>query len=176
MEEALETLPKNRKLIAYYIGSGRGQLLYSIYQAAKKTGRDVFVYAIEKNPYPIQTIKKRIRENKWENKIKIVHTDIKDYEMEEKPDLFFSELLGGFGDNELSPECLYWAEKYLIILYRNITPETLCIPQNYISYIKPISYQEIHRQIEKNMRHCYYTTNYGSFFVDSFASQEAWRF
>jgi hypothetical protein len=29
--------------------------------------------------------------------------------MPEKPDIFLSELLGGFGDNELSPECLYWA-------------------------------------------------------------------
>lgn len=35
--------------------------------------------------------------------------------MSEHPDIIFSELLGGFGDNELSPECIKWAEKYVII-------------------------------------------------------------
>jgi len=35
--------------------------------------------------------------------VKIVKTDIKSMKFEEKPDIFFSELLGGFGDNELSP-------------------------------------------------------------------------
>lgn len=35
--------------------------------------------------------------------MKIVHTDIREYEMPEAPDVFLSELLGGFGDNELSP-------------------------------------------------------------------------
>ena len=29
---------------------------------------------------------------------------------QKKADLFVSELLGSFGDNELSPECLSWAE------------------------------------------------------------------
>ena len=45
----------------YYIGSGRGGLLFNVFAAAKKTQRKVFVYAIEKNLYPIQTIKKRLR-------------------------------------------------------------------------------------------------------------------
>ena len=57
------------------------------------------MYAIEKNPYPLQTIKKRIKENKWERFVKIVHTDVKDYEMTEPADIFLSELLGAFGDN-----------------------------------------------------------------------------
>ena len=32
--------------------------------------------------------------------------------MVEKSDILVSELLGSFGDNELSPECLDWSEKY----------------------------------------------------------------
>ena len=44
-------------------------------------------------------VKKRIKENKWERFVKIVHTDVKDYEMTEPADIFLSELLGAFGDN-----------------------------------------------------------------------------
>lgn len=43
--------------------------------------------------------------------MEIVQADIKEYVMPETPDLIFSELLGGLGDNELSPECVRWAEK-----------------------------------------------------------------
>lgn len=46
--------------------------------------------------------------------------------MPEAPDLIFSELLGGLGDNELSPECLRWAEKYLF-LYVEMQPLRLCL-------------------------------------------------
>jgi protein arginine N-methyltransferase 5 len=49
--------------------------------------------------------------------------------MPEHPDIFLSELLGGFGDNELSPECLFWAEKYIINYCRNIASDTICIPE-----------------------------------------------
>ena len=31
--------------------------------------------------------------------VEIVETDVKDYKMPEKPDIIFSELLGGIGDN-----------------------------------------------------------------------------
>lgn len=81
MEAALSKLPKDRTIIVYYIGCGRGGLLYGVFEAAKRTDSRVFVYAIEKNPYPIQTVKKRIKENKWEKQVKIIQTDIKDYEM-----------------------------------------------------------------------------------------------
>ena len=70
------------------------------------------VYCIEKNPFPLQTLRQRIARNKWGKFVEVVKTDIKDYKMPEEPDIIFSELLGGLGDNELSPECLRWAEKY----------------------------------------------------------------
>jgi len=37
--------------------------------------------------------------------------DVRDYDPIEKSDLLVSELLGSWGDNELSPECLDWSEK-----------------------------------------------------------------
>lgn len=47
------------------------------------------------------------------------------------PDLVVSELLGSFGDNELSPECL---DSITDIL----RPTTISIPQQYTSYIGEI--------------------------------------
>ncbi len=47
-------------------------------------------------------------------------------------DLMVSELLGSFGDNELSPECLDGAQKCL-------KPGGISIPQSYTSYIAPMA-------------------------------------
>ena len=44
-----------------------------------------------------------------------------------QPDIVVSELLGSFGDNELSPECLDGVTSFL-------KPTTINIPQSYISY------------------------------------------
>lgn len=43
-----------------------------------------------------------------------------------------SELLGSWGDNELSPECLDGAQEYL-------QPDGISIPQSYTSYLAPIT-------------------------------------
>lgn len=45
-----------------------------------------------------------------------------------QPDIIVSELLGSFGDNELSPECLDGVTPLL-------KPTTVSIPQTYTSYI-----------------------------------------
>lgn len=50
------------------------------------------------------------------------------------PDLVVSELLGSFGDNELSPECL---DSITDIL----RPTTISIPQQYTSYIGEILFR-----------------------------------
>ena len=39
--------------------------------------------------------------------------DMREWEPPEKADILVSELLGSFGDNELSPECLDGAQKFL---------------------------------------------------------------
>lgn len=41
--------------------------------------------------------------------MEIILADLKTFDPEWKADLIVSELLGSFGDNELSPECLGWA-------------------------------------------------------------------
>jgi type II protein arginine methyltransferase len=49
----------------------------------------------------------------WGNQVEVVHTDMRFWNPPEKCDLMVSELLGSFGDNELSPECLDGAQRLL---------------------------------------------------------------
>jgi hypothetical protein len=48
-------------------------------------------------------LKKRVKERHWKDSVTIIHANIREYSMPEHPDIFLSELLGGFADNELSP-------------------------------------------------------------------------
>lgn len=51
--------------------------------------------------------------NEWEDKVKLLHGDMRTLEVPEQADILVSELLGSFGDNELSPECLDGAMRFL---------------------------------------------------------------
>lgn len=49
----------------------------------------------------------------WGDAVTVVSSDMRDWSAPEKADILISELLGSFGDNELSPECLDGAQKFL---------------------------------------------------------------
>ena len=49
----------------------------------------------------------------WGEQVTVVSTDMRFWDAPEKADILVSELLGSFGDNELSPECLDGAQKFL---------------------------------------------------------------
>ena len=50
----------------------------------------------------------------------------------EAADILVSELLGSFGDNELSPECLDGAQRFL-------APDGISIPSSYTSFLAPLT-------------------------------------
>lgn len=50
----------------------------------------------------------------------------------EQADILVSELLGSFGDNELSPECLDGAQSFL-------KPDGISIPASYTSFLHPVT-------------------------------------
>lgn len=62
---------------------------------------------------------------------------MRDWEPPEKADVIISELLGSFGDNELSPECLRHAKDFL-------KEDGVCIPQNSVSYLAPLCSPSLH--------------------------------
>lgn len=49
----------------------------------------------------------------WGEAVTIVSSDMREWNAPEKSDIMVSELLGSFGDNELSPECLDGVQKFL---------------------------------------------------------------
>ena len=49
----------------------------------------------------------------WGDSVDIVAGDMRQCDLPVKVDLLVSELLGSFGDNELSPECLDGAQRLL---------------------------------------------------------------
>jgi hypothetical protein len=51
--------------------------------------------------------------NSWGSRVTVVSSDMRVWKAPEKCDILVSELLGSFGDNELSPECLDGAQRFL---------------------------------------------------------------
>lgn len=54
-----------------------------------------------------------LREEMWGEQVEVVSCDMREWVAPEKADIIVSELLGSFGDNELSPECLDGAQRFL---------------------------------------------------------------
>lgn len=53
------------------------------------------------------------RDTEWAGAVRLVFGDMRVITPPEKADILVSELLGSFGDNELSPECLDGANRFL---------------------------------------------------------------
>jgi protein arginine N-methyltransferase 5 len=64
-----------------------------------------------------------------------------------------SELLGSFGDNELSPECLDGAQRFL-------KPDGISIPSSYTSFIQPITASKLHNDIKAHKDIAHFETAY----------------
>ncbi|KAL0679908.1 hypothetical protein Bca4012_007889 [Brassica carinata] len=92
------------------VGAGRGPLVRASLQAAEETDRKLKVYAVEKNPNAVVTLHNLVKMEGWEGMVTIISCDMRFWTAPEKADILVSELLGSFGDNELSPECLDGAQ------------------------------------------------------------------
>jgi len=101
-------------------------------RAAATTQRSVLVYAVEKNPNAVITLQNMKVSENWGDSVTIVASDMRHWQAPVKADMLVSELLGSFGDNELSPECLDGAQQYL-------ASGGISIPQNYTSFLTPIT-------------------------------------
>ena len=75
-------------------------------RAAEQSQRRVRILAVEKNPNALVTLQRMHHALGWKDKVTIVASDMRDFRPDEKADILVSELLGSFGDNALSPECL----------------------------------------------------------------------
>lgn len=142
----LDMVPDEEKetktIILMIVGAGRGPLIRSALNASVNTNRKMKILAVEKNPNAIVTLSCLIRDLWPEKDIELIAKDMRKIELEEKVDILVSELLGSFGDNELSPECLDGT--------RHLLKETgISIPSNSKSYIQPIMTKRNYGKIQK---------------------------
>lgn len=158
---ALLDMPKSHVHVAV-AGAGRGPLVEKTLSAATAVGKTVHIYAIEKNASACIHLARR-KEFEWTpeilsanstnsiSSVDIVHTDLRTWRPPTnapRVHLIVSELLGSFGDNELSPECLDALD----------TPEVLdpkcgvIIPQEYAAWFTPVMSPELYKRAS-NFKH-----------------------
>jgi len=130
IEAALLDLPAEGPVTLMVVGAGRGPLVRAALRASETAKRDLRVFAVEKNPNAIITLKNTVISERWLN-VTVIQGDMRSWKTDERADILVSELLGSFGDNELSPECLDGAQEFL-------KPGGISIPSEYTSYLAPI--------------------------------------
>ncbi|RDB25973.1 Protein arginine N-methyltransferase 5 [Hypsizygus marmoreus] len=138
MYRALLEWPSEERIIFCIAGAGRGPLVARCLTAIERSHHDAFIYAVEKNSNAYVTLQHR-QEQEWGSKVKLLFGDMRFIDVPEKADILVSELLGSFGDNELSPECLDGAMRFL-------KPDGLSIPSSYAAHLAPLSSSKLYNE------------------------------
>src|SRR5271170_7303796 len=121
--------------------------------------------AVEKNPHAfigwvpspsVMLIVRLQRRNQaeWQGQVSLFNDDMRSWQPPKLVDILISELLGSFGDNELSPECLDGAQR---VLNRKISCLStgdlllaiggISIPASYTAHISPIASSRHHTDL-----------------------------
>ena len=79
--------------------------------------------------------------SRWEDVVTVVAVDMRSWQAPEQADILVSELLGSFGDNELSPECLDGAQRFL-------RSDGISIPCAYTSHLQPITSAKLWSEVQ----------------------------
>lgn len=149
--EGKPTSSSSGAVVIAVAGSGRGPLVNGALKASQAAGVPVEVWAVEKNPNAYVYLLRR-NATEWGGKVQVVRTDMRSWngpllskpgetpEQHGKVDILISELLGSFGDNELSPECLDGIQHVL-------APEGISIPSSYTAHLSPISTPRLHSEL-----------------------------
>jgi len=129
MVRALQARRAEAPVRVAVLGAGRGPLVDVVLRAAGSTGVQVDLTAVEKNPHAASTLRQRAAAE-WGGRVQVQEADMRTLAETARFDLTVSELLGGFGDNELSPECLQGMQRWL-------RPGGASLPASSTSYLAP---------------------------------------
>lgn len=131
-------------LIVMVLGAGRGPLVRAALRAADMAARRIRVFAVEKNPNAVVTLLTQ-KNQEWRDRVEVIATDMRDWHPREcdKADIVISELLGSFGDNELSPECLYPAQRVM-------KSDGVSIPASYTSFVVPLQSSKLYNEVRNS--------------------------
>jgi protein arginine N-methyltransferase 5 len=134
---------ESRVVTLMVVGAGRGPLVRAALNASQNSGRKIRVFAVEKNPNAVVTLQQQQLED-WGDKVTVISSDMRDWNPPEEDfaDILVSELLGSFGDNELSPECLDGAQKFL-------KPGGISIPCSYTSFLGPLQSSKLYNEVRQ---------------------------
>ncbi|KAI8831099.1 protein arginine N-methyltransferase [Chytridium lagenaria] len=135
---ALADSPKQLNIVMV-VGAGRGPLVDCVLRASETANKKVAVYAVEKNPNAIVILKQK-QAAYWGARVRVFHADMRHWSAPEKADILVSELLGSVGDNELSPECLDGAQRFL-------KDGGISIPCKYTAYVSPLSSSKLYSEV-----------------------------
>ncbi|KAK4226996.1 PRMT5 arginine-N-methyltransferase-domain-containing protein [Podospora fimiseda] len=146
--------PYNPELVVAVAGAGRGPLVTRVIRAAESTGTQIQLWALEKNQNAfVYLLNKNKRD--WNNRVTLVKTDMRGWTGPNpkdspgtttcKVDILVTELLGSFGDNELSPECLDGIQNHIS------RPYGISIPHSYTAHLSPISTPRIYADISSRV-------------------------
>jgi len=129
------------QMIVMVVGAGRGPLVHAALNASRATGVAVRVFAVEKNPGCVMRLFHiGDFDSHWRKAVVVVGQDMRTWDAPVKADILVSELLGSFGDNELSPECLDGCNSYL-------KPDAISIPCSYTSFVAPVQSGKLHNNV-----------------------------
>ncbi|XP_063627348.1 protein arginine N-methyltransferase 5 [Cydia splendana] len=123
---------KDGPFVVMVLGAGRGPLVRAALNASDIVQTKIKVIAVEKNPCAVVVLEAQARELWGSRDVTVVPGDMRRLQLANKADIIVSELLGSWGDNELSPECLDGAAGLL-------KPDGISIPHRYTSYVAPVS-------------------------------------
>lgn len=131
---------ETKEVILMVVGAGRGPLVRAAIAAGQQADRKIRkLYAVEKNPNAVITLE-NMKDEMWGQMVDIISCDMRKWNAPEKADIIISELLGSFGDNELSPECLDGVQRFL-------KDDGISIPCEYTSYLAPLQSEKLHNEI-----------------------------
>lgn len=168
---ALEDLlyyQKQDSATVFVVGAGRGPLVTAVFNAYETligsqsllNSTNLRVVIVEKNPSAFTILQARAQgDSQWQrymDDITFVLSDLRTLNRQscgdQSADIAVSELLGSFGDNELSPECL---DSFFNT--SACRPDTISIPTRYTSYLSLVSSAKLHAQARQ---HALYPNEY----------------
>ncbi|PKI84260.1 type II protein arginine methyltransferase [Malassezia vespertilionis] len=126
----------------WVVGAGHGMLVARSLAAAERASRAVHVTALEKNPGACIGLQDR-QLIEWGDQVTVVQGDMRTLPPPSgsaRADIVLSELLGSLGDNELAPECLDGAMRFL-------KPNGISIPSAYTAHIAPITAPKLYAKL-----------------------------
>lgn len=121
-------------VVVLVVGAGRGPLVQAALNASVIASVAVKVVAVDKNFNAVVTMRNRFDRLQ---SVSVVWSDMRDLKRSHpslEADVIVSELLGSWGDNELSPECLEAVETSGLLKQGGVM-----IPNSYESFLAPVT-------------------------------------